>query len=165
MVHLEPSRPNHHCRSAVSTSFSQVLSAAEHYIKSVLPSTRPSTCLYHHYGARGTSECAAKLDSCLGSRTLQNWASNYPRTNYLYVLRLHTLRFIGAPIASSISFDIMALAYIIHVCFINPPDAWHPINRLCFQELGKLFRLGLSTTGQIASEWWCWEIVALAASQ
>ncbi|CAE6397622.1 unnamed protein product [Rhizoctonia solani] len=75
------------------------------------------------------------------------------------------LGFIGAPIASSISFDLMALAYIIHAYFINSPEAWHPINHLCFQELGKLFKLGLSSTGQIASEWWCWEIVALAASQ
>ncbi|CAE6457664.1 unnamed protein product [Rhizoctonia solani] len=75
------------------------------------------------------------------------------------------LGFIGAPIAGSISFDLMALLYIIHAYFINPPEAWHPLNRLCLQELGKLFRLGLSSTGQIASEWWCWEIVALAASQ
>ncbi|KAJ1302166.1 hypothetical protein OPQ81_000994 [Rhizoctonia solani] len=75
------------------------------------------------------------------------------------------LGFIGAPIASSISFDLMALIYVIHAYFINSPEAWHPINHLCFQELGKLFRLGLSSTGQIASEWWCWEIVALAASQ
>ncbi|CAE7213050.1 unnamed protein product [Rhizoctonia solani] len=75
------------------------------------------------------------------------------------------LGFIGAPIASSISFDLMALIYIIHACFINSPEARHPINQLCFQELGKLFKLGLWGTGQIASEWWCWEIVALAASQ
>ncbi|CEL63100.1 putative transporter C323,07c OS=Schizosaccharomyces pombe (strain 972 / ATCC 24843) GN=SPAC323.07c PE=1 SV=1 [Rhizoctonia solani AG-1 IB] len=75
------------------------------------------------------------------------------------------LGFIGAPIASSVSFDLMALAYIIHAYFINSPEAWHPLNHLCLQELGKLFRLGLSSTGQIASEWWCWEIVALAASQ
>ncbi|KAF8699928.1 MATE efflux family protein, partial [Rhizoctonia solani] len=75
------------------------------------------------------------------------------------------LGFIGAPIASSISFDLMAIIYIIHAYWINSSEAWHPINHLCFQELGKLFRLGLSSTGQIASEWWCWEIVALAASQ
>ncbi|CAE6427929.1 unnamed protein product [Rhizoctonia solani] len=75
------------------------------------------------------------------------------------------LGFIGAPIASSISFDLMALIYIVHAYFINSPEARHPMNYLCLQELGKLFRLGLSSTGQIASEWWCWEIVALAASQ
>ncbi|CAE6437856.1 unnamed protein product [Rhizoctonia solani] len=87
--------------------------------------------------------------------------------NWLLVWGPEPLRlgFIGAPIASSISFNLMALIYVIHAYFFNSPEAWHPINHLCLQDLGQLFRLGLSSTGQIASEWWCWEIVALAASQ
>lgn len=75
------------------------------------------------------------------------------------------LGFIGAPIASSISFNLMALISIAYGRFFIAPTAWHPINSLCFQELGKLFRLGLSGLGQIASEWWSWEIIVFAASQ
>ncbi|KAB5589989.1 MATE efflux family protein [Ceratobasidium theobromae] len=73
--------------------------------------------------------------------------------------------FIGAPIASSISFNLMAIILIVYAKWFIPQTASHPVNRKSFQEIGRLFRLGLSGTGQIASEWWSWEFVALAASQ
>ncbi|CAE6534146.1 unnamed protein product [Rhizoctonia solani] len=73
--------------------------------------------------------------------------------------------FIGAPIASSISFNLMAVILLVYARWFIPNTAFHPINRQSFLEIGKLFRLGLSGVGQIASEWWSWEFVALAASQ
>ncbi|KAF8699910.1 Multidrug oligosaccharidyl-lipid polysaccharide flippase, partial [Rhizoctonia solani] len=73
--------------------------------------------------------------------------------------------FIGAPIASSLSFNLMAIISLVYARWFIPNTAFHPINRQCFREIGKLFRLGLSGVGQIASEWWSWEFVALAASQ
>ncbi|KAJ1302149.1 hypothetical protein OPQ81_000977 [Rhizoctonia solani] len=73
--------------------------------------------------------------------------------------------FIGAPIASSISFNLMALISLVYAKWFIADTAFHPINRQCFREIGKLFWLGLSGAGQIASEWWSWELVALAASQ
>jgi len=33
-----------------------------------------------------------------------------------------------------------------------------------FKSLGVIVNLGLSGVGQTASEWWAWELVALAAS-
>ncbi|THG97308.1 hypothetical protein EW026_g4664 [Hermanssonia centrifuga] len=57
------------------------------------------------------------------------------------------LGFIGAPIATSISFNLISLCSIIYgVC------------------LGVLVQLGLAGVGQTASEWWSWELVGLAAS-
>ncbi|KAH7345733.1 multidrug/Oligosaccharidyl-lipid/Polysaccharide flippase [Rhizoctonia solani] len=73
--------------------------------------------------------------------------------------------FIGAPIASTISFNLMAIVLLVYAKWFIPNTASHPINQQCFREIGKLFRLGLSGVGQIASEWWSWECVALAASQ
>lgn len=75
------------------------------------------------------------------------------------------LGFIGAPIASSISFNLMALISLGCARWAIPQTASHPIGWQSVQELGKLFRLGLYGTGQTASDWWCWEAVALAASQ
>ncbi|KAF8600068.1 multidrug/Oligosaccharidyl-lipid/Polysaccharide flippase [Ceratobasidium sp. AG-I] len=75
------------------------------------------------------------------------------------------LGFIGAPIASSISFTLMACISVSYTAFLVPKTAWHPIGRDSFRELGTLFRLGLSGTGQIASEWWSWEFIGLTSSQ
>ncbi|KAG6903297.1 hypothetical protein DXG01_000594, partial [Tephrocybe rancida] len=42
--------------------------------------------------------------------------------------------------------------------------AWYPFGRRSFTSLGVLVHLGLAGVGQMASEWWAWELVALAAS-
>ncbi|QRV78532.1 MATE efflux family protein [Ceratobasidium sp. AG-Ba] len=75
------------------------------------------------------------------------------------------LGFIGAPIASSLSFTLMAIISVIYAYFFVSRTAWHPIGQQSFQNLGKLFKLGLSGTGQIASEWWSWEFIGLTSSQ
>ncbi|KAG9123094.1 hypothetical protein FRC07_000239 [Ceratobasidium sp. 392] len=87
--------------------------------------------------------------------------------NYLLVWGPEPFRigFIGAPIASSISYTLMAIISVLYAYLFLPTTAWHPINSSSFKELPKLFKLGLSGTGQIASDWWSWEFVALAASQ
>ncbi|KAB5588731.1 MATE efflux family protein [Ceratobasidium theobromae] len=75
------------------------------------------------------------------------------------------LGFIGAPIASTISFTLSAAIYVGYSILFVPTKAWHPIGRKTFQELGKLYKLGLSGTGQIASEWWSWEFLGLMSSR
>jgi len=74
------------------------------------------------------------------------------------------LGFIGAPIATAISFNLISLFSIIYGVFFVPHTAWCPISRRSFTSLGVLLQLGLSGVGQTASEWWAWELVALAAS-
>ncbi|KAL5634052.1 hypothetical protein ACGC1H_006027 [Rhizoctonia solani] len=75
------------------------------------------------------------------------------------------LGFVGAPIASSISFTLSAAIYVVYACLFVSKKAWHPIGRQTFQGLGTLYRLGLSGTGQIASEWWSWEFLGLMSSR
>ncbi|KAJ7880448.1 multidrug Oligosaccharidyl-lipid polysaccharide flippase [Mycena leptocephala] len=82
------------------------------------------------------------------------------------------LGYIGAPIATAVSFNLVSLLSIAYgVMFLparnrlNQKSAWHPVCRRSFQNLGILFYLGIAGAAQTASEWWAWEIVALAASQ
>ncbi|KAF8079284.1 mate-domain-containing protein [Lyophyllum atratum] len=74
------------------------------------------------------------------------------------------LGFIGAPIATSISFTLTSILSIVYGVYFAPRIAWHPISSKMFTNLGPLARLGLSGIGQMASEWWAWELIALAAS-
>ncbi|KAF8331803.1 MATE efflux family protein [Amanita rubescens] len=86
--------------------------------------------------------------------------------NYLLVLGPPAIRlgFIGAPIATVISFNLISIASIIYGVFYVPRTAWYPLSRHMFSGLGVLVQLGLSGVGQIASEWWAWEFISLAAS-
>ncbi|KAL0958292.1 hypothetical protein HGRIS_000439 [Hohenbuehelia grisea] len=74
------------------------------------------------------------------------------------------LGFIGAPLATAISFNLVSLASILYGVFYVPKTAWYPFSRRMFTSLGILVQLGLGGVGQTASEWWAWELVGLAAS-
>ncbi|EPS96474.1 hypothetical protein FOMPIDRAFT_1018837 [Fomitopsis schrenkii] len=86
--------------------------------------------------------------------------------NYLLVWGPESIRlgFIGAPIATAVSFNLISLASIVYGIFFVPRTAWYPIGRRSFTSLGVLVHLGLAGVGQTASEWWSWELVGLAAS-
>lgn len=58
------------------------------------------------------------------------------------------LGFIGAPLATAISFNLVSLASIIYGVFYIPTTAWHPLNRRCFTNLGVLVQLGLAGVGE-----------------
>ncbi|KAJ6548473.1 multidrug/Oligosaccharidyl-lipid/Polysaccharide flippase [Mycena capillaripes] len=82
------------------------------------------------------------------------------------------LGYIGAPIATAVSFNLISVLSIAYGLLflparnrLNQKSAWHPVCRRSFQNLGILFYLGIAGAAQTASEWWAWEIVALAASQ
>jgi MATE family multidrug resistance protein len=96
------------------------------------------------------------------------------------------LGFIGAPIATAVSFNLVSLMSICYGIYYVPHTAWHPLSSRMFTNLGVLVQLGLAgvgtsidfssnfringsfggilVTGQTATEWWAWELVALAAS-
>jgi hypothetical protein len=93
------------------------------------------------------------------------------------------LGFIGAPISTAISFNVIALATATYIMFFDPRKAWHPLTRSIFQNLGILVRLGAAgvgmlmyrtqnpfivsaliagsqyISGQLAAEWWGWELI------
>lgn len=86
--------------------------------------------------------------------------------NYLLVWGPDPIRlgFIGAPIATAISLNLISFASLIYAIFIMPRTAWYPLSTRAFTNLGVLVSLGLAGTGQVASEWWSWELIGLAAS-
>ncbi|KAH9958017.1 MATE efflux family protein [Russula dissimulans] len=69
------------------------------------------------------------------------------------------LGFIGAPLATAISFNLISVASIVYGIFFVPSTAWHPFSRRSFTSLGVLVRLGMAGIGQTASEWWSWELI------
>ncbi|KAE9391407.1 MATE efflux family protein [Gymnopus androsaceus JB14] len=81
------------------------------------------------------------------------------------------LGFIGAPIATSISYYLLTVSYLVYGVFWADRRAWYPItihnlpSVFGWSHLGLLFKLGLAGVGQTVSEWWAWDIVALVASQ
>ncbi|KIJ59880.1 hypothetical protein HYDPIDRAFT_161804 [Hydnomerulius pinastri MD-312] len=86
--------------------------------------------------------------------------------NYLLVWGPEPVRlgFIGAPIATAISYNLIAIAAVVYgVCFVER-TAWHPISSKALTSLSYLAILSLGSIGQVASEWWSWELVGLAAS-
>ncbi|KAG1743727.1 MATE efflux family protein [Suillus paluster] len=86
--------------------------------------------------------------------------------NYLLVWGPEPIRlgFIGAPIATSVSYNLVSVASVIYGVFFVEKTAWHPLSRRCFTSLGLLVQLGLGGVGQVASEWWSWELIGRAAS-
>ncbi|KAJ3829600.1 multidrug/Oligosaccharidyl-lipid/Polysaccharide flippase [Lentinula raphanica] len=93
--------------------------------------------------------------------------------NYLLVWGPPSTRlgFIGAPLATSISYYLLSLSYIVYGVFWVDRKAWYPLTIdnlqgvFGWRNLGFLFKLGLAGVGQTVSEWWAWDIVALVASQ
>jgi len=86
--------------------------------------------------------------------------------NYILVLSPTWLRlgFIGAPIATVISVNLISLLSALYGIFWVPKTAWHPLCRRSFSRLMVVTKLGAAGIGQTASEWWSWEFLALAAS-
>ncbi|TDL13472.1 MATE efflux family protein [Rickenella mellea] len=86
--------------------------------------------------------------------------------NYLLVWGPAPIRlgYIGAPIATAISYNLISLFSLLYGIFFVEKTAWHPLSFRCFTSLGVLVQLGLAGVGQTASEWWSWELIGLAAS-
>lgn len=57
------------------------------------------------------------------------------------------LGFVGAPLATAISFNLIAIASIVYGIYFVPSTAWHPFSRRSFTNLGVLVRLGLGGIG------------------
>ncbi|KAF8135004.1 MATE efflux family protein [Boletus edulis] len=86
--------------------------------------------------------------------------------NWLFVYPLG-LSFPGAPFATALSFNLVSAAFIVYGYYYATPAAWSPITRESFNLVtgemwkgwGLLARLSIAGVGQLASEWWCWELI------
>ena len=64
--------------------------------------------------------------------------------NYALVYSSHGFGFIGAPIASAISMDLMAIISLIYCCFFAPKTAWGGFSMEMFRDWGDSLKLGLA---------------------
>ncbi|KAG6919098.1 hypothetical protein DXG01_009351 [Tephrocybe rancida] len=72
--------------------------------------------------------------------------------NYALVWGPETIRlgFIGAPIATMVSYYLVSIASFVYGAYLIPRTAWYPLSMKMFFDLGILVRLGLSGIGDIS---------------
>ncbi|KAJ3759628.1 multidrug/Oligosaccharidyl-lipid/Polysaccharide flippase [Lentinula raphanica] len=142
-----------------------------------LPAFSFNTIAKRYFQAQGLFSIPTKIGTIVaGTNVLLTGALVYyphplPRSLAHY---LH-LGFDGAPLATSISYNLVALGSAFwgwriedydNFCDNEMRPAWHPLSMRALHPtgLGTLLTLGLGGVGQTASEWWAWELVGLAAS-
>ena len=86
-------------------------------------------------------------------------------TNYTLVhVEPFRLGFIGAPLATSISYWLMLILLLLYIYFIDGHKAWGGWTRECLRDWWPFLRLAVPGIFMVCSEWWAFELVALAAS-
>ncbi|KAI5478829.1 Multi antimicrobial extrusion protein family protein [Pseudohyphozyma bogoriensis] len=86
--------------------------------------------------------------------------------NWLLVWGPESVRmgFIGAPVATTVTLNLLFIVSLVYCYFYAPRDAWGGWTWAVFRDLGPNFKLGLAGTAMLVSEWWSWEVIALAAA-
>ncbi|RKP24916.1 mate-domain-containing protein [Syncephalis pseudoplumigaleata] len=74
-----------------------------------------------------------------------------------------SLGFIGAPIATSFTHWLNLLLSVLYVRYVQGGACWGGFSRDALRNWGQFLRLGLAGMALICSEWWAFEVVALAA--
>lgn len=84
--------------------------------------------------------------------------------NFLFI---HTFRMglIGAPIATGISYWISFLILLAYARFFCGWDCWGGWSKQCLRNMGTFSRLAILGIVHVGTEWWAFEIVALAAGR
>ncbi|KAI7943062.1 hypothetical protein MJO29_012906, partial [Puccinia striiformis f. sp. tritici] len=127
----------------------------------------------------------------ISRRWLQAQAIIYPPTcilllvsplnailSYLFIWGPESLQlgFIGAPVATVISFNLMGLSCLsiwsrnhlnsfLYCARVAGQQGWPGCDRRALRDLGPNFCLGLSGFTTLASEWWFWEFIGIASSR
>ncbi|KAH7122325.1 mate-domain-containing protein [Dendryphion nanum] len=84
--------------------------------------------------------------------------------NYLFVYTLN-IGLLGAPIATGIAYWISFLLLLAYARFVDGWECWGGWSRKCLQNMGTFARLALLGVIHVGTEWWAFEIVALAAGK
>ena len=75
------------------------------------------------------------------------------------------LGLIGAPIATGISYWLSFFLLVLYARFVAGSKAWGGWSRSSFQNMGTFARLAALGVIHVGTEWWAFEIVALAAGR
>ncbi|OJJ77295.1 hypothetical protein ASPBRDRAFT_114925 [Aspergillus brasiliensis CBS 101740] len=84
--------------------------------------------------------------------------------NYLFCYTFH-MGLLGAPIATGISYWLSFALLVLYARFIAGSECWGGWSRKAFENLGTFARLAFLGVVHVGTEWWAFEIVALAAGR
>jgi MATE family multidrug resistance protein len=84
--------------------------------------------------------------------------------NYLFVYTMQ-LGLLGAPLATGISYWLSFLLLVLYARFVAGSDCWGGWSRLAFRNMSTFSRLAMLGVVHVGTEWWAFEIVALAAGR
>src|SRR5438046_4806055 len=84
--------------------------------------------------------------------------------NYVFCYTLK-IGLLGAPIATSISYWLSFLLMVAYTRFVAGSECWGGWSRKCFDNMGTFARLAFMGVIHVGTEWWAFEIVALAAGR
>lgn len=84
--------------------------------------------------------------------------------NYLFVYTFD-LKLLGAPLATGISYWLSFLLLVIYSRFVAGSTCWGGWSRASYQNIGTFARLAVLGIVHVGTEWWAFEIVALAAGR
>ncbi|MCJ1248921.1 hypothetical protein MMC30_006142 [Trapelia coarctata] len=81
---------------------------------------------------------------------------------FIYTFRMGLL---GAPIATGISYWLSFLMLLAYARFVRGWDCWGGWSKQCLRNMGTFSRLAILGVVHVGTEWWAFEIVALAAGR
>lgn len=84
--------------------------------------------------------------------------------NYLFVYTFK-IGLLGAPLATGISYWISFLLLVLYSRFVAGSRCWGGWSRASYQNIGTFARLAILGVVHVGTEWWAFEIVALAAGR
>jgi MATE family multidrug resistance protein len=84
--------------------------------------------------------------------------------NYLFVYTLN-IGLLGAPIATGISYWLSFLLLLAYTRFVAGAECWGGWSKKCLENIWTFARLALLGIVHVGTEWWAFEIVALAAGK
>ncbi|KAF2762095.1 mate family transporter [Pseudovirgaria hyperparasitica] len=84
--------------------------------------------------------------------------------NYLFVYTFK-MGLLGAPLATGISYWLSFALLLAYTRFVAGWECWGGWSRKCVQNMWTFTRLSLLGVIQVGTEWWAFEIVALAAGR
>ncbi|KAL8830952.1 MAG: hypothetical protein Q9170_005501 [Blastenia crenularia] len=84
--------------------------------------------------------------------------------NFLFIYNFK-IGLLGAPIATGISYWLSFLLLVAYARFVQGSECWGGWSRKCLHNMGTFSRLAALGVVHVGTEWWAFEIVALAAGR
>ncbi|KAF8534957.1 mate-domain-containing protein [Trichophaea hybrida] len=84
--------------------------------------------------------------------------------NYLFVYTLD-MGLIGAPLATGLAYWVSFGCLVVYSQYVGGLERWGGWDRRCFNSIGTFARLAVLGVIMVGTEWWAFEIVALAAGR